>query len=339
MDADAAARRLGLDDQTRDWLARAAEAGPPETGAGIPPASGARRALAPLGLQPADEDELAALWPDASWPEELLWVVGAMYARLAGDLTRGCTDRPEWPVLVHAEDARLRCAPIVALAAAAPLVQAAHARSGVPAPVTAATLADTGRHVAQTRAMFGRSGLETATWTALHFRCGLYELGRLQYEPSRVHADGAARWYTRERAAALGPEFAYGAPLLRIHIPAEGPLDAAGVAESLARARTFFRTHFGADYPLAACSSWLLDPQLAQYVPDASNILAFQRLFTPVDGGAYAPGDADVFRFVFGMAEVDTGRAPQRTRLERAVVQHLDDGRHWRAPTGWLRLD
>ncbi|KIH98401.1 hypothetical protein LP52_13260 [Streptomonospora alba] len=336
MDADVAARRLGLGEQARDWLAQAAELRPPEGGVDPPPASRARRALAPLGLDPADEDEIVALWPDASWPGELLWVVETMYARLADDLLRERTAWRDWPVLVHAPDARVRCSVLVALAAAAPLVLAAHARSGVPASVSAATLADTGRHVAQTRAMFGRLGLETATWIALPFRCGLYELGRLQYEPDRVHAEGAVRWYPPEEAAALGPEFVRGAPVLRIHIPAAGPLDPARVEESLARARDFFAEHFGLDYPLAACSSWLLDPQLAQYLPESSNILAFQRRFTLVEQDT--PGDADVFRFVFGLPEVDTGRAPQRSRLEKAVVQHLEAGGRWRVPTGWLRL-
>ncbi|MFD0776453.1 acyltransferase domain-containing protein, partial [Streptomonospora algeriensis] len=209
-------------------------------------------------------------------------------------------------------------------------------RSRVPASVSAATLADTGRHVAQTRAMFGCLGLETATWIALHFRCGLYELGRLQYEPDRVQAGGEARRSSPEEAAARGPELVCGAPVLRIHIPVDGPLDPGRVEESLARARSFFAECFGADYPVAACSSWLLDPQLAEYLPETANILAFQRRFTLVEGAA--PGDADVFRFVLGMPEVDTDRAPQRTRLEKAAVQHLRSGRHWRVRTGWLRL-
>ncbi|MFD0804112.1 hypothetical protein ACFQZU_22745, partial [Streptomonospora algeriensis] len=113
MDAEVAARRLGLDGQALDWLARAAEVEPPEGGLRLPPASRARRALAPLGLARADEDELVALWPDACWPEELVWVVETMYARLVDDLARGCTAWREWPALVHAGDARVRCAMLV----------------------------------------------------------------------------------------------------------------------------------------------------------------------------------------------------------------------------------
>src|SRR5690606_4525625 len=81
---------------------------------------------------------------------------------------------------------------------------------------------------------------------------------------------------------------------------------------------------------------WLLDPQLAEYLPEGSNILAFQRLFRLVERGA--PGDADVFRFVLSMPEVDPRRAPRGSRLERAAADHVAAGRHWRVRTGWLRL-
>ncbi|MDT0303792.1 acyltransferase domain-containing protein [Streptomonospora wellingtoniae] len=333
-DAEEAGRRLGLDERAQAWLDEAAAVEAPGGGPEVAPPSRAREALAPLGPARADEDAIAALWPDGSWPEELMWVVGRMYARLAGDLAE---DRPQWrdwPVLVHSADARVRCAMPVALTAAVPLVLAEHARWGVPASVSAATLADVGRHLAQTRAMFGRVGLETAAWAALHFRCGLYELGRLQYEPNRVRTDAAVRWYAPQET--LEPELARGAPVLRLHIPADGPLAPERVDASLARARGFFADCFGADYPIASCSSWLLDPQLAAYLPEASNILAFQRRFTLVEEDA--PGDEDVFRFVFGMPAVDVDRAPRRSRLERAAVEHLRAGRHWRVRTGWLRL-
>ncbi|GAB3440343.1 hypothetical protein GCM10027570_05700 [Streptomonospora sediminis] len=340
MQAHEAVRRLGLGAEAGAWFAEAAGVALPAGGMELPPVSGARRAMAPLGLAVEDEDALVALWPDGSWPAELVWLVERMYARLAADLAGGLRGWRDWPVLVHEEDPRVRCSVLVALAAAVPLVCAEHARWGVPGAVTAATLADVGRHVAQTRAMFGRLGLETATWAALHFRAGLYELGRLQYEPDRVGAGGAVSWYGREEAAALGPELAWGAPVLRLHIPAAGPLDAAAVSASLARARGFFGGCFGVDYPVAACSSWLLDPQLAEYLPESSNILGFQRRFELVgeEGGGGVLGDADVFRFVCGLPAVDTGRAPRGTRLERAVVDHVRAGRHWRVRTGWLRL-
>jgi hypothetical protein len=44
----------------------------------------------------------------------------------------------------------------------------------------------------------------------------------------------------------------------------------------------FFKRHLPAEkYRLAVCHSWLLDPQLAEYLPTDSNIIQFQRRFQP----------------------------------------------------------
>jgi hypothetical protein len=89
-------------------------------------------------------------------------------------------------------------------------------------------------------------------------------------------------------------------------------------------------------YRVAVCHSWLLDPQLAEYLPPKSNIIQFQRRFQP----AYQPkpDDHGILRFVFGQAGIDRASAPRRTRLERAVLDHLDAGRHWHGGAGWTLL-
>ncbi|WP_046470555.1 acyltransferase domain-containing protein [Allosalinactinospora lopnorensis] len=336
MDVAAVVERFELGADMRDWLADTAALPARQSGAVLPPRERASEALAPFALAGSDEAELVELWPDESWPVELWWLVEYMYARLLSDMEPPAVHWRHWPPLPHVPDARARCAPVFAFAAAVPALRAAHRRLGVPREVSAATLADVGRHVAHTRQMFGRIGLETASWIALHFRAGLFELGRLQYEPARLGPRGSVTWYGRARACSMGPEFEHGAPVLRLHIPADGPLDPAGIEESLAGARCFFRARTGVDHPVATCTSWLLDPQLARYLPQRSNIMAFQRRFTLVEQDA--PGDADVFRFVFRLAQVRPEQAPQNTRLERAVVRHMRAGREWRVRTGWLRL-
>lgn len=338
MDVAALVGRFDLGEEMRAWLADL-PAGPTGTSdpghrAPLLPRSHARAALAPFALAPIDEDELVDLWPDETWPPELCWLVDRMYARLVTDLRAPVWRR--WPSLMHVGDDRARCAPILAFAAAVPLLRAEHHRMGVPTEITAATLADVGRHVAHTRQMFGCVGLETATWIALHFRAGLFELGRLQYEPAVLGNQGAITWYTPHEAAEMGVGFAHGAPALRLHIPADGPLDPEAIEASLNGAREFFWRRTGVDYPLATCTSWLLDPQLAPALAESSNIMAFQRRFTLV--GPPSPGDCDVFRFVFRMPEVRPERAPQNTRLERAVVEHVRAKGSWHVRTGWLRL-
>jgi hypothetical protein len=68
-----------------------------------------------------------------------------------------------------------------------------------------------------------------------------------------------------------------------------------------------------------------------------SNILAFQRRFELVPGAH--DNDEAMLGFVFGAERSKQLEAlPKRTTLERAVVRHLQLGRHWRVRTGWLGL-
>lgn len=53
---------------------------------------------------------------------------------------------------------------------------------------------------------------------------------------------------------------------------------------------------------------------------------------------AYSNGDRDVFRFVFDMPRVDPDAIDPATSLERAAVDLIRSGGHWRVPTGWLRM-
>lgn len=193
--------------------------------------------------------------------------------------------------------------------AALPAVRAYHRERGIPDDVSWATLAHLGRAVAIDRRAHGR--LEQFGWLTLHFRGALYELGRLQYN-------------RRDDPLELG-----------LHIPASGPLDPRACDESLARAPDFFERHFGVRPLRAVCRSWLLDPQLAEYLPADSNLVRFQRRFE-LDDVEHEDGDDDVLWFVFRRTTQPLEELPQRTTLERAVLAHIRAGRHWVGRTGWI---
>jgi hypothetical protein len=72
-------------------------------------------------------------------------------------------------------------------------------------------------------------------------------------------------------------------------------------------------------------------------VGDDSNIVRFQRRFTRVPGEEW-PGDEDVLRFVFGSPTADLSALKPGTTLERAIVDHLRAGGHFRSCLGWCRL-
>lgn len=336
MDLDHLQDALGVPDAQRPWLRELGEQADRSNSSAVllPARSQAQAALAPFALRAEDERELVQMWPDGSWPEEHWWLLRQLSERVVADIGQGYWR--SWPALTEVTDARVRCVTIFAFAAAVPHLRAWHGRHGVSDEVSGATLADVGRHVAKNRDMFGRIGLEVATWIALHFRGGLYQLGRLQYEPAQLGFQASITWYESHEQAGLPAWLRQGAPVLRLHIPEMGPLDAVEVEYSLTQARAFFRHHFGGDYPVASCSSWLLDPQLTRYLSPSANIVAFQRRFRLVPRDS--DGDADVFRFVFRHFEVDTQAVTVHSRLERSIVEHLRAGGSWRVRTGWLRL-
>jgi hypothetical protein len=194
------------------------------------------------------------------------------------------------------------------LLAALPAVRAYQAERGVPDGVTWATLGGLGLAVAEHRRRYGRPGFDHAWWLSLHWRAQLFRLGRLQFE---------------RRTSGLS-----------VHIPRGAPLAPPACNASFAAAPVFFARHFP-EQPaeVARCRSWLLDPQLAEYLPPESNIVRFQRRFELDD--EIADADEDILMFVFGAAAADP---PQRTTLERAVVAHLAAGRHWHERRGALVL-
>src|SRR5690606_36581012 len=111
-----------------------------------------------------------------------------------------------------------------------------------------------------------------------------------------------------------------------------GPLTPEAVDASLAKAREFFPRHFPDEhYTDFACGSWLLDPQLREYLPKDSNIVRFQERFElepyeKVDG---LDGGVEVRRFVFRDLTTPLEELPRRTALQRAVIDNLMAGGHW----------
>jgi GNAT-like C-terminal domain len=147
------------------------------------------------------------------------------------------------------------------------------------------------------------------SWLTLHTRGGLYQLGRLQHQ--------------------LGG----GSTAISLHIPEAGPMAPEMVDASLDAARAFFPRHFPDEqYTSFACGSWLLDPQLLEYLPEDSNIVRFQRRFElePYEEPEGLDCDVEVRRFAFRTLTTPLDQLPRRTALQRAIIDHLQGGRHWR---------
>ncbi|WP_336209195.1 acyltransferase domain-containing protein [Nonomuraea sp. LPB2021202275-12-8] len=234
-------------------------------------------------------------------------------------------DPPPFPPLPASADPYFY---VYVFLAAAPHVRAYHRRLGVADEVSRRTLADLGRNMAVHRRKHGTGGVDAPVWLTLHFRGLNYDLGRLQFQRARIGTR------THEAVTAAGVSCEPGDPVLSVHIPDFlGPLTPAACDAAFARAREFFPRHFPREDPrVAVCHSWLLDDQLAEYLPEDSNIIRFQRRFRQI---YKAEGDGGVISFVFG---AERAELPRGTTLERAIGDHLRAGRSWHGTAGWLLL-
>lgn len=340
LDADDVQRALGLSTELmavlRDIDMSLAPGGPV-----LPDPDEAATALDRLGVGTLDRAEALAARPEPPQQPALWWVLDRLYREQVGKLGRRVpvTGFRGWPALPHGLGAEARYLCVWLYVALLPLVRDYHARHGVPDDVSWATLSRLGQTLVRDRKLYGWGGLGLQWALPLVFRGVYYQgLGRLEYDLHTIPFDNAPSVGGR-------PAPWRGEPAISVHIPGNGtPLDVGLCDESIARARAFFGSHF-AERPTAfMCHTWLLDPQLAEYLPASSNIVRFQQRFNILPD---APGIADrmILRFVFGRAFEGTelpaellAELPQDTTLQRAYVAHLRSGRHWRNHTGWFRF-
>lgn len=306
VDVPHVATRLGVSEEEVDRVQRLA-AGHPS--APLPAKADAPAILDRLGVPPDDAAEIMAGWPDADsplWTPELRWLLDRSTALVRADLG-GYDWLPPGPALPRDRGPAWRHLYVYVYLALIGVVLEYHRDHGIPATVSWTILADLGRNLAIDRRMNGEGWPIMQAWLTLHVRGALYELGRLQYHRS-------------------------GGTGLGLHIPESGPLTPQAVSASLDEARAFFPRHFPDEhYTEFTCGSWLLDPQLREYLPEESNIIQFQKRFElePYEEPEGLDADVEVLRFVFRTLSTPLDALPRRTVLERAVVDHLKAGRHW----------
>jgi hypothetical protein len=122
-----------------------------------------------------------------------------------------------------------------------------------------------------------------------------------------------------------------------MHLPETSVIDEATVQRSMAAARRLIDTVFPTSTRrILTGSSWMLDDQLVQLLPSDSEIIRLAQSFQLVPG--WLDGDTQLLRSVFRQ----WGEVPEshvaRTRLQQAVLDHMDSGGHFRFRTGWREL-
>jgi len=305
VDLDDTAARLGVpvEDVHRVHLLAGGSASAP-----LPAKADAPAILHRLAVRPDDAAEIMAGWPDIDsplWTPELRWLLDRSTALVRADLGGHGWLSPG-PALPRARGPAWRHLYVYGYLALVDVVTGYHRDHGIADAVSWVTLADLGRNLAIDRRMRGEGWPVMQSWLTLHARGGVYELGRLQH-----HRGGTA---------------------IDLHIPESGPLTPEALAASLDQARAFFPRHFPDErYTAFCCGSWLLDPQLLEYLPEDSNIVKFQRMFElePYQEPEGLDADVEVLRFVFRTLTTPLDQLPRRTVLQRAIIDHLKAGRHW----------
>lgn len=331
MDVDGAARRLGFAAGDRAWLC------------GLPVAADVRlpdeaeALMEYCGVSEADRREMLAARPDSEQDPDWWAVMAALAGRLEQEMGQAVpsTGFTAWPVVPASASPVGLFAGAWALLAHLPRLLELHAQRGVPESVSVASASALGGVMSTHRQVTGRAGVGLfPLWgPPLRFRGADYEIGRHSFTRTQLGlGDGVA------------------GHVLMMHIPPTGRLDAQASVESVSAAAESFRQWYPEE-PVTAfvCTSWLLDPQLSEYLRAESNIMRFQRRFNllplvPPDD----PNEGDQMFMRLGLqlptpdgsiGAEDLARVPQETTLQRAYVAHLRSGRHWHKRTGLLRSE
>ena len=164
------------------------------------------------------------------------------------------------------------------------------------------TMAAFSRFVKEHLVSFGCYGFDRDFWTVRQIACVQFRIGELEY------------CLTREQ----------GEKVVYLHIPSDADLSLPRLRASYLEARATLRRVFPdyADVPIIS-ESWLFSPALAQFLPEDSRILDFQRSFTI---RPCRDGREDVLLWVFKHPGMALEALPVDTRLQRALKPFLRSG-------------
>jgi hypothetical protein len=328
---DGTIETLKQDEKIANWIQYLEEIGPAPGTIEIPEGEELRDRFAYLGVPDDDIEPLLELRARLVNDPELLWILDRAVQSLTLNLDV-VTRVPGFPVLPTSLGAIADYFYVYVFAAALPQTIDLHQQHGTPEAVSRATMADIGRNMLVHRKRHGRHGLAAPDWLMLHSRGMIFQFGRLQFERATLGIT------TGHAIQAAGFPYKTGDPTLSIHIPDfMGSMSVDACDESFATARAFFPAHYPDEaFRTAVCNSWILDPQLRDYLKPDSNILRFQDRFTEIRPAEWT--NDGPLRFVFGPADLPLAEYPQRSSVERAVVGHIAAGKNWHGGMGWLEF-
>ncbi len=295
--------------------------------------------LETLKLGTEHVDEIVAHWDALRRDDAWASLLGACLTMLDAD--RGFYDSPLpiWPDLDDAgPSGRLFYFYVFALDY--PRALAFLERSATPERVIDSTMDVLGRHAATHERKWGTLGVDAGWWMLAILRGEILQIGVLQFHRLTlgVGSLSPSPWLSDEEAAERGPGFRRGDAHIGLHIPQGTDLTPAALDVTFSDARQVLgRLWPVTERRVATCQSWMMDERLGDYLDDETNLVRFQRRFTRL--ALWRDDDDNALDFVFRRPGVALRDLPQTTRLERAIVEVLERGEHWRSPVGWLDFD
>jgi len=212
--------------------------------------------------------------------------------------------------------------PVYALAYLADYALEQNNARGIPRQITVETLKDVNIWLDNYDKQFGKMGIGPFHWLSRLYLGRVFCLGRLQF------------------LVANAPDVVPSGPfVLTTHIPQGKPLTKDACLDSFSRAKEFYAQYFPekpAEY--FTCHSWLLAPNLAEILPEESNIVQFMRMWVqyPCQGDNSAQAMERVFGF--GFDRQDLSKAPEETSLQKKMKEYLLAGGDLSACSGYRKI-
>lgn len=192
--------------------------------------------------------------------------------------------------------------------------RAIYDRLGIREEIYADSMAAFSRFVREHMASYGCYGFDRGSWTPRQVSARLFRIGQMEYELTRLE----------------------GEPVVSLHIPTDVDLRPEVLVPSMVSGMAeLYRLFPDYEGKPVYCHSWLLSPQLKDFLPEDSNILHFQRMFDLDPEGTPGTG---VLLWVFKNPKLPREEFPENTSLQRKLKQFLLDGGVFLDGKGFLRL-
>lgn len=159
-------------------------------------------------------------------------------------------------------------------------------------------------------------------WCYLYAFPRLFTLGRLSFEMANFSY--ASEAYEKDGERIVCP-IHNGEEVLSVHMPGKEKLSEEAVDLAFEMAEDFFKRYYPEYRPRAyVCSSWLLNPELARFLPEDSNIMKFQKRFTLSRGPV---NDFSLFHNIFDKPNpCPLEELKPANRFQREILQYVKDG-------------